>query len=73
MNWHAGLFVSVPNMPAWLCDVCAHCEIDADTINHLMPLLGPVTRPDPTQPRRARQPLVSDPARAEFDSDHGRI
>ncbi len=73
MNWHAGYFVTVPNMPAWLCDVCAHCEIDAEAINRLMPLLGPVTRPDPTQPRRVpHQPGAQERLHDEIDPDHHR-
>lgn len=73
MNWHTGLFVSVPNMPAWLCDVCANCEIDADAINRLMPLLGPVTRQDPTQPRHVhQQPVTGEALREDLDSDHDR-
>jgi YgiT-type zinc finger domain-containing protein len=51
-NWHAGLYVVVPNLPAWSCDVCALCQIDADAVQRLIPLIGPVTQPDPTQPRR---------------------
>lgn len=74
-NWHAGLFIVMPNMPAWQCDVCAHLEIDAGALSKIMPLLGPVTQPDPTLPRRGRQARGSDthqPA-AESDHDHGRI
>jgi YgiT-type zinc finger domain-containing protein len=29
-NWHAGQYVVVPHMPAWSCDVCALCLIDAE-------------------------------------------
>jgi hypothetical protein len=72
-NWHAGEFVIVQHMPAWQCDVCAYCELDAEVINRLMPLLGPVTRPDPTQPRRVpQQPASSEPLRDEPDRDRRR-
>jgi YgiT-type zinc finger domain-containing protein len=52
-NWHAGQYVVVPNLPAWLCDVCALCQIDSDALQRLLPLIGPVTQPDFTQARRA--------------------
>jgi hypothetical protein len=73
-NWHASEFVVVQNMPAWQCDVCAYCELDAEVINRLLPLLGPVTRPDPTQPRRVLKSAASatDPLRDELDPDHDR-
>jgi YgiT-type zinc finger domain-containing protein len=51
-NWHSGQYVVVPNLPAWSCDVCALCQIDPEALQRLLPLIGPVTRPDPTQPRR---------------------
>ena len=52
-NWHAGQYVTVPNVPAWSCDVCALCQIDPEALQRLLPILGPVTRPDPAQVRRA--------------------
>jgi YgiT-type zinc finger domain-containing protein len=73
-NWHAGQYVVVPNLPAWGCDVCALCQIDADALQHLLPLIGPVTRPDPTQPRRAAnaQLLINDLAYDDSDPDRDR-
>jgi YgiT-type zinc finger domain-containing protein len=72
-NWHASEFVVVQNMPAWQCDVCAYCELDAEVINRLLPLLGPVTRPDPTQPRRVlKSTAPTDPLHDEVDPDHDR-
>jgi YgiT-type zinc finger domain-containing protein len=52
-NWHAGLYVVVPNLPAWSCDVCALCQIDPEALQRLLPLIGPVTRPDPAQARHS--------------------
>jgi YgiT-type zinc finger domain-containing protein len=71
-NWHSNQFVIVPNLPAWQCDVCGYCQIDADAINRLMPLLGPVTRPDPTQPRRRPQPANGEVYRDELDAETDR-
>ena len=45
--WHsmsgesAEQFVFVPNVPAWLCDVCGAKIFDADAMAWLAPLLGP--------------------------------
>ena len=66
-NWHAGQFVTVPHLAAWSCDACAYCEIDSEAIQRLMPLLGPVTRPDPALPWRARQQAAREPSPEERD------
>ena len=73
-NWHAGQYVTVPNMPAWSCDVCALCQIDPVALQRLLPLLGPVTRPDPAQARRAgdQQPLIGELAIEDADPDRDR-
>jgi len=71
-NWHAGQYVVVPNLPAWSCDVCALCQIDAEALQRLLPLIGPVTQPDPTQPRRAASAQVSINDLAHDDSDRDR-
>ena len=52
-NWHAGLYIVIPNLPAWACDVCALCQVDPDALQRLLPLIGPVTRPDLAQARHA--------------------
>ncbi len=73
-NWHAGQYVVVPNMPAWSCDVCALCQIDAEALQHLLPLIGPVTRPDLTLPRRTAhaQQAVGDRSHDDSDPDRDR-
>ena len=72
-NWHAGEFVIAQRLPAWQCDVCAYCELDAGAVNRLLLLLGPVTPPDPTQPRRVPPPAApSEPQRDEPDRDRRR-
>ncbi len=68
-NWHSNQFVIVPGLPAWQCDVCGYCQIEAEAINRLMPLLGPVTRPDPTQPRRRPQPANGEAYHDEVDAE----
>ena len=73
-NWHAGQYVVVPNMPAWSCDVCALCLIDPEALQRLLPLIGPVTRPDPTLPRRTvdTQLSVNDLPYDDSDPDRDR-
>jgi YgiT-type zinc finger domain-containing protein len=73
-NWHGGQYVIVPNLPAWSCDVCALCRIDPEALQHLLPLIGPVTRPDPTQPRRgtAAQLPINEQPYDEADPDRDR-
>jgi YgiT-type zinc finger domain-containing protein len=73
-NWHAGQYVVVPHMPAWSCDVCALCLIDPVALQRLLPLIGPVTRSDPTLPRRAAgaQSPVNDLPCDDFDPDRDR-
>ena len=67
-NWHGGRFIVVSNMPAWMCDVCARSEVDAEALNRLLPLIGPVTQPDPNQARHSHRSNV-DRAHDEFDPD----
>jgi YgiT-type zinc finger domain-containing protein len=73
-NWHAGQYVVVPNMPAWSCDVCALCFVDPEALQRLLPLIGPVTRPDPTLPRRTgdSQLSVNDLPYDDSDPDRDR-
>ena len=72
-NWHAGQYVVVPNMPAWSCDVCALCQIDAEALQRLLPLIGPVTRPDPAQARHSLHQLpINDLPYDESDPDRDR-
>jgi YgiT-type zinc finger domain-containing protein len=71
-NWHAGQYVVVPNLPAWSCDVCALCQIDADALQRLLPLIGPVTGPDLAQTRRpsgTSLPVNDLPDDSDPDSD----
>jgi YgiT-type zinc finger domain-containing protein len=71
-NWHAGQFVIVPNLPAWQCDVCAACEIDADALSHLLPLLGPVTRQNLAQLSRHQPRTNADQFEDGFDPTQDR-
>ncbi len=68
-NWHGGQFVTAPNLPAWSCDVCAWCQIEPEALQRLLWLIGPVTRPNLAQPRRAPAPTEE---RLPTDADRER-
>ncbi len=38
---HGDLFVVVPNMPAYICDVCGNRQYDEEALMQLTPLIGP--------------------------------
>ncbi len=69
-NWHAGYFVTAPNTPAWQCDVCAYCEVEAEVIQRLLVLLGPATPADAAQLLRPQWSTAGEPALEDFDPDH---
>lgn len=51
-TWLNQELVTVPNFPAWVCDVCGRREYDARTINWLNSLLSPETGHQRHHPRR---------------------
>jgi hypothetical protein len=66
-------FVLIPNVPAWLCDVCGAKILDADAMTWIVPLLGPaIDVNDASRAAFARQ--VREASRDLFggDVDHGR-
>lgn len=36
----AGNMMTIPDFPAWICDICGHCEYDRDSLNQLQTLLS---------------------------------
>jgi len=56
-TWLNEELVSVPNFPAWVCDVCGRREYDQRAIDWLTALLNPETG-KPAHPfRRIRPPM----------------
>jgi YgiT-type zinc finger domain-containing protein len=51
-TWLNEELVTVPNFPAWICDVCGRREYDARAISWLVALLSPETGKTSTQRRR---------------------
>ena len=66
-------FVLIPNVPAWLCDVCGAKILDSDAIAWLAPLLGPAIDVDDASPAAfARQLREAPHDRFDGDLDRGR-
>jgi YgiT-type zinc finger domain-containing protein len=54
-----GMLITVPNFPAWVCDVCRHCEYDEDALEALRAILGPAAHIPHLVPPRRRVPAES--------------
>ena len=52
-RWYAGQFVTIPNFPSWVCDVCGNLEYDSTALEQIRMILG---REGETQPEAARRP-----------------
>lgn len=55
-TWLDEELVTVPNFPAWVCDVCGKREYDERAVNWLTTLLSP-NAGQPTSPNRRRTRL----------------
>jgi YgiT-type zinc finger domain-containing protein len=65
-TWLGGELITVPNFPAWVCDVCGRREYDERAISWLTMLLSPnAGRPTPKTSRHV-------PARRKPDTSHPR-
>ncbi len=53
-TWLDEELVTVPNFPAWVCDMCGRREYDARAISWLVTILNPETGKAPAAKRRAR-------------------
>jgi len=61
-TWLNQELVTVPNFPAWICDVCGRREYDSRAIVWLNTLLNPETGRNKSVPRRRPgQPSVDHP------------
>jgi len=56
-TWLDEELVTVPNFPAWVCDVCGRREYDARAISWLVTILNPETGKASGLKRRVRPPL----------------
>jgi YgiT-type zinc finger domain-containing protein len=55
-TWLDEELVTVPNFPAWVCDMCGRREYDARAISWLVAILNPETGKVSTNKRRSRPP-----------------
>ena len=55
-TWLDEELVTVPNFPAWVCDVCGRREYDARAISWLSTILNPETGKTSSPKRRVRPP-----------------
>jgi YgiT-type zinc finger domain-containing protein len=39
-HWYGGQFITIPNFPGWVCDVCGAREYDPAALEQLQMLLG---------------------------------
>ncbi len=39
-HWYGGQFITIPNFPAWVCDVCGETEYDAVAMDQVETILG---------------------------------
>ncbi len=56
-TWLDEELVTVPNFPAWVCDLCGRREYDARAINWLVTILNPETGKPGAKKRRPRPSL----------------
>ncbi len=40
-TWLGDELISVPDFPAWVCDICGRCEYDENALTRLTLLLSP--------------------------------
>jgi len=55
-TWLDEELITVPNFPAWVCDMCGRREYDSRAISWLVAILNPETGKASTSKRRPRPP-----------------
>lgn len=53
-TWLGNDLITVPDFPAWVCDLCGHREYDANALNRLSLILSPTAGSAPKRRRRVR-------------------
>jgi YgiT-type zinc finger domain-containing protein len=62
-TWLADELITVPDFPAWICDVCGKREYDAEALNRLALLLSPLPAKK-ASPQVKKAPAKSDSPKA---------
>jgi YgiT-type zinc finger domain-containing protein len=60
-TWLDEELITVPNFPAWVCDMCGRREYDPRAISWLSTLLNPSTGRRPQNRRKNRLPRIDRP------------
>ena len=71
-TWVDEELVSVPNFPAWVCDVCGRREYDLHALNQLNLLLNSNAGRSPHKVRRAPRSPAEPPNRRSSSRSHQR-
>lgn len=58
-TWLADEMITVPDFPAWICDVCGKREYDVEALNNLALLLSPLPSKAPAR-RKQKSVQTSD-------------
>lgn len=66
--WLGEELVTVPNFPAWICDVCGRREYDRRAISWLTAILNPETGKKERESRRAIPMQMQDTAPSRIPS-----
>ena len=54
-TWMDGEMITVPDFPAWVCDICGKREYDHEALNQLAILLSPISQVVPSRARNSKQ------------------
>lgn len=65
-TWLGDELITVPDFPAWVCDVCGRREYDTHALNQLNLMLNPNAGKSTNRPRRA--PLNLEPKKGSRPS-----
>ena len=63
LTWLNGQLITVPDFPAWICDMCGRCEHDSEAVSWLNALLSSGAGSSSHPPKRRRIPPDQPPAR----------
>ena len=56
LTWLTGELITVPDFPAWICDVCGRCDYDPQALSWLNILLSSGSDPSSRPPKRRKIP-----------------
>ena len=60
-TWLGDELITVPDFPAWVCDICGRCEYDENALARLSLLLSPNAGRTPNAPRKLQSKERSKP------------